>query len=92
MKVLIPIVIGLLVMGCGEQKTTNSNESSSTPTIPAKKKAEKETPSNNSTKKSSTTSKSAKNLTRKDVVGVYESEGKIWKLVIHENKKLVAFI
>ena len=36
-----------------------------------------------------TIAKSSKNLTRKDVVGVYESEGKIWKLVIHENKKLL---
>jgi len=47
MKVLIPIVIGLLVVGCGKDKqSTNTNESNNTPVKPAKKKAEKETPSN----------------------------------------------
>ena len=31
MKVLIPIVIGLLVAGCGKKQTTNTNEGNNTP-------------------------------------------------------------
>ena len=42
MKLLIPILIGLLVMGCGKKQSTNTNESNNTPVKPAKKKAEKE--------------------------------------------------
>ena len=39
MKVLIPIVIGLLVVGCGEKQFTNTNEGNSTPIKTAKKKS-----------------------------------------------------
>ena len=39
MKILITVVIGLLVVGCGKKQSGNTNESSSTPTKPAKKKA-----------------------------------------------------
>ena len=48
MKTLITILIGLLVVGCGKEQTTNTNESSSTPTITAKKKEVKETPTSTS--------------------------------------------
>ena len=48
MKVLIPILIGLLVVGCGEKQSTNTNESSNTPKKSAKKKAEKTSPSKTS--------------------------------------------
>ena len=41
MKVLIPIVIGLLVVGCGKKQSTNTNEGSNIPTKPAKKKSKK---------------------------------------------------
>ena len=63
MKVLISIVMGLLVLGCGEERpTTNTNKSNNTPVKPAKKKAEKETPS--------------KELTlRERIVGTYEMKG-----------------
>ena len=36
MKVLIPIVIGLLVVGCGKKQSGNTNESNNTPTTPSK--------------------------------------------------------
>ena len=39
MKVLIPILIGLLVVGCGEKQFTNTNEGNSTPIKTAKKKS-----------------------------------------------------
>ena len=45
MKVLIPILIGLLVMGCGKKQSTNTNEGNNTPENSAKKNVEKETPS-----------------------------------------------
>ena len=61
MKVLIPIIIGLLVVGYGKKQSTNTNESNNTPEKPAKKKAEKETTS--------------KELTlRERVVGTYEAK------------------
>ena len=47
MKVLISIVIGLLVVGCGKKQSTNTNGSNNTPEKSAKKNAEKETPSKN---------------------------------------------
>ena len=37
MKVLIPIVIGLLVVGCGEKQSTNTNDGNSAPEESAKK-------------------------------------------------------
>jgi Leucine-rich repeat (LRR) protein len=43
MKVLIPIVIGLLVVGCGKKEQQTANESNNAPIKTAKKKAEKET-------------------------------------------------
>jgi len=45
MKTLIPILIGLLVVGCGEKQSGNTNESNNTPEKSAKKNEEKETPS-----------------------------------------------
>ncbi|MDP7010827.1 MAG: hypothetical protein QF685_05565, partial [Verrucomicrobiota bacterium] len=39
MKVLIPILIGLLVVGCGKKQFTNTNEGNSTPIKTAKKKS-----------------------------------------------------
>ena len=45
MKVLVPILIGLLVVGCGKKQYGNTNESNNTPKISAKKKVEKITPS-----------------------------------------------
>ena len=64
MKILIPIVIGLLVVGCGEKQSIITNKSNSTPEKPAKQNVEKENPS--------------KELTLKErVVGTYEyAEGK----------------
>ena len=47
MKVLIPILIGLLVVGCGQKQSTNTNENSNIPEKSAKKKAENKTPSKN---------------------------------------------
>ena len=44
MKLLIPIFIGLLVVGCGEEQSTNTNDGNNTPAKSAKKKVEK-TPS-----------------------------------------------
>ena len=74
MKILIPILIGLVVVGCGKKQPTNTNESS-TPTITAKKKAEKETPSKGDDK-SRTTAKPVKELKINDVVGSYEKASK----------------
>ena len=45
MKVLISIVIGLLVVGCGKKQSTNTDQSNNTPEKPSKKNEEKETPS-----------------------------------------------
>ena len=45
MRKLIPILIGLLVVGCGKNQPEKTNESNNTPVIPAKKKVGKETPS-----------------------------------------------
>ena len=74
MKTLIPILIGLLVVGCGKKQSTNTNESNNAPVKTAKKKAEKETPSKGDDK-NSTTTKPSKELTLKEkVVGTYELE------------------
>ena len=42
MKVLIPILIGLLVVGCGEMQSTNTNEGNNTPAKPVKELTLKE--------------------------------------------------
>ena len=42
MKVLIPIVIGLLMVGCGKQQSTNTNEGNNTPAKPVKELTLKE--------------------------------------------------
>ena len=39
MKVLVSILIGLLVVGCGKKQFTNTNEGNSTPIKTAKKKS-----------------------------------------------------
>ena len=67
MKVLIPILIGLLVVGCGEKQSGNTNESNNTPEKSAKKKVEKETPSKVDDK-NSTTAKLVKELTAEEFV------------------------
>jgi len=75
MKVLIPILIGWLVVGCGEQRSiTNPSKSDNTPGKPAKKKVEKETP--------------PKELTlRERVVGTYEVKegGNAYRSVLLED-------
>ncbi len=48
MKVLIPIVIGLLVVGCGKKQSVNTNDGNSAPEKSAKKKGVKETPTSTS--------------------------------------------
>jgi hypothetical protein len=52
MKVLIPILIGLLVVGCGKKQSPNTNKGNNTPENSAKKKVGKETPSNGDDKNS----------------------------------------
>jgi len=82
MKVLIPILIGLLVVGCGEvengaykhrPKQTDTNES---------------TPTTKTNKVNNTTEKLAKELTLEEkVVGTYEMKGEssTTRLVLMEN-------
>ena len=83
MKVLIPIVIGLLVVGCGKKQSTNTNESNNTPEKTAKKNVEKETPSkgddNNSTTSKPADDTNATKLTPEErkVVGEYEFKNEI---------------
>ncbi len=78
MKVLISIVVGLLVVGCGKKQSTNTNESNNTPEKTAKKNVEKETPSkgddNNSTTSKPADDTNATKLTPEErkVVGEYE--------------------
>jgi len=60
MKVLIPIVIGLLVVGCGKAKQPN---------------AEKPTPATNTNKGNGAAAKPVKELAKEDVVGTYELKG-----------------
>ncbi len=66
MKVPISILIGLMVVGCGEKQSTNTNESNNAPEKSAKKKEVKETPSKGEGK-SSTTGKTIKELTLEEV-------------------------
>ena len=84
MKLLIPILIGLLVVGCGKNKqSNNTGKGNNTPENSAKKEV-KETPSNNST------AKPAEELTIEDVAGNYELklEGGTAQMVILENGKI----
>ena len=75
MRTLIPILIGLLVVGCGEKQSLNTNEGNNTPVITAKKGA-KETPPNNSNVNT------VKEITREDVIGAYEVKfGDVERLV-----------
>ena len=88
MKVLIPIVIGLLVVGCGKKQSTNTNESNNTPEKTAKKNVEKETPSTD------TAAEPTKILSlREKLVGSYENnfDGIVSKLVFLENGKVKTF-
>ena len=72
MKVLIPIVIGLLVVGCGKEKqSTNTNEGNNTPEKSTNKKIEKEIPSKGNGNNSSTANP-VKELTINDVVGRWD--------------------
>ena len=74
MKVLIPIFIGLLVVGCGKEKqSTNTNEGNNTPEKSTNKKIEKEIPSKGNGNNSSTANP-VKELTINDVVGSYEKD------------------
>ena len=87
MKVLIPILIGLLVLGCGEKQSTNPNEGNTTPAKTAKQNVE-ETPSIN------TAVEPAKKLSlREKLVGSYECnfDGIASKLVFPENGKVKTF-
>jgi hypothetical protein len=69
MKVLIPILIGLLVVGCGKKHSGNTNESNNTPEKSSEEKVGGKTLSNNN----STTSKFEKRLRlRGEVIGEYE--------------------
>ena len=91
MKTLIPILIGLLVVGCGKKQSTNTNGSNNTPEKSAKKKVEKETPSKEDGK-NSTSEKPTKELTKEEVVGTYEGKGEgTVKFVLHENEKVELF-
>ena len=77
MKVLIPILIGLLVVGCEKEKqSTNTNEGNNTPEKSTNKKIEKEIPSKGNGNNSSTANP-VKELTINDVVGSYYLDDKI---------------
>jgi len=68
MKILIPILIGLLVVGCGKgNQTANTHEGNNTPEKSSKKEVEKETPSKVDDK-NSTTAKLVKELTAEEFV------------------------
>ena len=71
MKLLIPILIGLLVVGCGKKQSGNTNESNNTPEKSAKKKAENKTPSKNDGS-NSTAANPDKELTKENIVGTYQ--------------------
>ena len=86
MKVLIPILIGLLVVGCGKKQSGNTNESNNTPENSAKKNEVKEIPSKGDDK-SSTAAKPVKELTlREKVIGTYEikKDGNALRVVLLE--------
>jgi hypothetical protein len=72
MKILITLIIGLLVMGCGKQEQTDANES---------------TPTTNTNEVSGTTEKPVKELTKEDVVGTYEAkkDGRTEGVIFLEN-------
>ena len=71
MKVLIPIVIGLLVVGCGKKESINTDGSNNAPEKSAKKKAENKTPSKNDGN-NSTAANPGKELTKENIVGTYQ--------------------
>jgi hypothetical protein len=54
MKTLIPILIGLLVVGCGKKESPNTTKGNNTPEKPAKEKIVKETSSKDDDKNSTT--------------------------------------
>ena len=75
-------------MGCGKQKTDNTNEGNNTPVIPAKQNAEKENPSTN------TAAEPTKILSpREKLAGSYGNnfDGIVSKLVFLENGKVKTF-
>jgi hypothetical protein len=78
MKVLIPILIGLLVVGCGK-KQADTNES---------------TPTTNTNKVNGTTAKPVKELTLEEkIVGTYEikKDGNTLRIVLLENGIVEAY-
>ena len=97
MKVLIPILIGLLVVGCGKAKQpASTNQSNNTPEKPAKQKPEKETPSKGDDK-NSTSAKPVKELTlREKVIGTYELElkkfGETQRYVLLDNSTVEYYL
>ena len=60
---MVPNFIGLLVVGCGEKQSTNTNESNNAPVKTAKKKAEKEAPSKGDDKNSTSEKGDSTSLT-----------------------------
>ena len=95
MKVLIPILIGLLVVGCGKKQSTNTNQGNNTLVIPPNQKAEKETPPKGDDK-NSTSEKPTKDLTAEEqkVIGSYvrKSGSKTRKLGLLENGKVESYL
>ena len=71
MKLLIPILIGLLVVGCGKKESINTDGSNNAPEKSAKKKAENNTPSKNDGN-NSTAANPGKELTKENIVGTYQ--------------------
>ena len=86
MKVLITVVIGLLVVGCGKGNQTSNEKPKATPANNStakltKDKTNKETPSKGDDN-NSTTAKPVKELTlREEVIGEYERQNKDGKPV-----------
>ena len=100
MKVLITILIGLWVVGCGKTgQPTNTNQGNNTPAKPAKKEVGKETPSkgddNNSTTSKPVSDTNATKLTPEEqkVVGEYEfkNDGGSGGLILLENGNSEAY-
>ena len=94
MKTLIPILIGLMVVGCGKgNQTANTNEGNNTPEKSSKKEAGKSTPSKGDDKNSNKT-KPSKEITKEDVVGSYvrKSGSKTRKLGLLENGKVESYL
>jgi len=98
MKVLIPILIGLMMAGCGKKQTTNTNEGNNTPKADPKEVG-KETPSkrddNNSTTSKPVSDTNATKLTPEEqkVVGEYEfkNDGGSGGLILLENGNSEAY-